>query len=73
MTAEDQPPGRRRLPRHVIAAISVGLGFAIGMALLVWLPRFGMSPKAAGFVGLVVWMISTYPLWGFGSEGGKNS
>jgi hypothetical protein len=67
----EQPPPR--LPRHVVAALSVGAGFAIGMALLVWLPRFGIPPKAAGAIGMVVWIGSTWPLWGSGSSGSDAS
>ena len=63
-----------KLPRHVIGAISVALGFFGGIALLLILPqRFGVSPKLTGFIALVVWIASTWVFWTGGKEPPKPS
>lgn len=59
----------QRLPRHVIGAISVAIGFFGGIAMLLILPqKFGVSPKLTGFIALGVWIASTWAFWTGGSE-----
>lgn len=58
-----------RLPRHVIGAISVAVGFIGGIALLLILPqKFGVSPKLTGFIALGVWIASTWVFWTGGEK-----
>jgi hypothetical protein len=72
MASEPTPATpQRRLPRHVIGAISAALGFVGGIATLLVLPKLGVPPKVAGAIGMVVWLASTWPFWWFG-EKGKN-
>lgn len=60
------------LPRHVIGAISVAIGFIGGIALLLILPqKFGVSPKLTGFISLLVWIASTWAFWTGGSTPSK--
>ncbi|RAU22601.1 hypothetical protein CU669_07930 [Paramagnetospirillum kuznetsovii] len=60
---------RKPLPRHVIGAISVAIGFFGGIALLLILPqKFGVSPKLTGFIALGVWIASTWVFWTGGKE-----
>ncbi len=57
------------LPRHVIGAISVAIGFFGGIALLIILPqKFGVPPKLAGAISLVLWVASTWAFWTGGKE-----
>ncbi|OAN43989.1 hypothetical protein A6A04_08895 [Paramagnetospirillum marisnigri] len=59
----------QRLPRHVIGAISVAIGFFGGIAMLLILPqKFGVSPKLTGFMALAVWIASTWVFWTGGKE-----
>ncbi len=59
----------KRLPRHVIGAISVAIGFVVGITLLLVLPqKFGVSPKLTGFISLLVWIASTWAFWTGGTE-----
>lgn len=59
----------QKLPRHVIGAISVAIGFIGGIALLLILPqKFGVSPKLTGFIALGVWIASTWVFWTGGKE-----
>ena len=72
MTPSIEPTARPKgLPRHVIGAISVAIGFVGGVTLLLVLPQvFGVPPKLAGFIALAVWMASTWVFWTGGSSGG---
>ncbi|CAA7613813.1 hypothetical protein [Magnetospirillum sp. SS-4] len=55
---------KKPLPRHVIGAISVAIGFVVGITLLLVLPqKFGVSPKVTGFIALGVWVASTWVFW----------
>lgn len=66
--SETSSGDRRPLPRHVLGAISVAIGFVGGIALLLVLPRMGLSPKLAGIIALVVWLGSTWVFWTGGKE-----
>ncbi len=72
MPSETLPsnPPRRRLPRHVVGAISAAIGFVGGITLLLVLPKLGVPPKLAGAIGMVTWLASTWPFWGTTGKGG---
>jgi hypothetical protein len=59
--------GRGKLPRHVIGAAWTVCGFVGGITLLLVLPKvFGVPPKAAGLIAMVVWLASTWVFWSGG-------
>jgi hypothetical protein len=66
MSGPKVAPARRKLPRHVIGAAWVAAGFVGGIALLLVLPRLGVPPKAAGLIGMVTWLASTWMFWSGG-------
>lgn len=56
-------PAKNKLPRHVIGAAWAATGFVGGIALLLVLPRLGVPPKLAGFIGMFTWLASTWVFW----------
>ncbi|KIL98844.1 hypothetical protein CCC_02294 [Paramagnetospirillum magnetotacticum MS-1] len=55
------------MPRHVIGAAWTACGFVGGIALLLVLPSyFGVPPKLAGLISMVVWLASTWVFWSGG-------
>ncbi len=59
-----ESPKKKGLPRHVIGAAWTVCGFVGGITLLLVLPRyFGVPPKLAGFISMIVWLASTWVFW----------
>lgn len=64
-----ESPKKKGLPRHVIGAVWTLFGFVGGITLLLVLPMyFGVPPKLAGFISMVVWLASTWVFWTGGEE-----